>query len=229
MLKNRKRLIFAALMAAGFFLFAGPPAPHAHADSFSDTDRAKVGKLCASKLDISQNSKKKEDQKVLGACESGYFMAITHPHDAGPCGDSYKGDNKALNACKSIGFPLGKANSLHIKTPGAGGGKDKSPDDSCAGSDCSATPTGSGQNCDEKHCDLVSLYVNPLIRLLSILVGLVVAGSLVMGGVQYAASSGDSQKISAAKSRISNSLLAFVAYAFLYAFLNFLIPGGLSR
>jgi hypothetical protein len=106
-----------------------------------------------------------------------------------------------------------------------GGGGGKGPD--CTGSSCDATPTGQGQNCTDNHCDLVALYVNPTIRILSIIVGLVVAASLVMGGVQYASSSGDPQKTSAAKSRITNTLLAFLASAFMYAFLNFLIPGGL--
>jgi hypothetical protein len=97
----------------------------------------------------------------------------------------------------------------------------------CNGSECTNTPTGQGRNCDDSHCDLVALYVNPAINLLSVLVGLVVAASLIAGGIQYTASSGDPQKTSAAKSRIQNTLLAFLAYAFLYAFLNFLIPGGL--
>lgn len=99
--------------------------------------------------------------------------------------------------------------------------------DPCEGSECADTPTGQGKNCDDKQCDLVALYVNPAIQLLSITVGLVVAASLIMGGIQYTTSSGDPQKTSAAKGRIQNTLMAFLAYAFLYAFLNFLIPGGL--
>jgi hypothetical protein len=90
------------------------------------------------------------------------------------------------------------------------------------------SPTGQGKNCDGKNdCNLIQLYVNPFINLLSIVVGLVVAASLIMGGIQYTASSGDPQKTGAAKSRIQNTLLAFLAYAFMYAFLNFLVPGGI--
>ena len=89
-------------------------------------------------------------------------------------------------------------------------------------------PTGQGKNCTgDNNCDLIGLYINPLIDILAAILGLAVAASLVLGGIQYTASSGDPQKISAAKSRISNSLLAFIAFAFMYAFLNFLIPGGL--
>jgi hypothetical protein len=108
-----------------------------------------------------------------------------------------------------------------IKNKTHGGG------DNCDASECSPTPTGQGKNCDDNHCDLIALYVNPGIRLLSVLVGLVVAGSLVYAGIQYTTSSGDPQKTGAAKTRITNTLLAFFAYAFMLAFLNFLIPGGI--
>jgi hypothetical protein len=86
-----------------------------------------------------------------------------------------------------------------------------------------------GEHCSDgsDNCDLVKLYVNPLIRVLTITVGLVIVASLIMGGIQYTTSSGDPQKTGAAKSRIQNTLLAFFAYAFMFAFLNFLVPGGI--
>jgi hypothetical protein len=98
-----------------------------------------------------------------------------------------------------------------------------------AGTPIDHGPGAQGEHCSDNsnNCDLVKLYVNPFIRILTLLVGLVVAASLIMGAVQYSASNGDAQRIAAAKSRISNTLLAFFAYAFLYAFLNFLIPGGI--
>ena len=78
-----------------------------------------------------------------------------------------------------------------------------------------------GSNC------LYSNYINPVINLLSGMVALVVIGSIIAGGIQYSASAGDPQKTAKAKSRITNSILAFLAYIFLYAFLQFIIPGGL--
>ncbi len=225
MLKSPKLLALTLLLVMAVTAVMGPM--HTSAATYSADDRDKVAKLCATKTGISQSSKDNEDQKVLGACEAGYFIGIEHPADSSPCSDSYSGDSKALHACKSIGFPLGKTDPLKIKPSGSATPGTKTP--SCDGSSCAPTPTGAGQNCDENQCDLINLYVNPTIRILSILVGLVVAASLVLGGVQYAASSGDPQKVSAAKSRITNTLMAFFAYAFLYAFLNFLIPGGVFR
>ncbi|HVX56115.1 MAG TPA: hypothetical protein VHA37_00125, partial [Candidatus Saccharimonadales bacterium] len=81
------------------------------------------------------------------------------------------------------------------KGGGHGGGSPSSGDPGTGG----PTPTGQGSNCDSDSCDLISLYVNPAISLLSILVGLVCAGSLVMAGIQYTTASGDPQKVGAAK------------------------------
>lgn len=83
--------------------------------------------------------------------------------------------------------------------------------------------------CSAGGCDLVNKYVNPLIDLLSIAFGLIAVISLILGGIQYASSAGDSQKVTLAKKRIGMTLIAIAAYAFLYGFLDFLIPGGLFR
>jgi hypothetical protein len=74
---------------------------------------------------------------------------------------------------------------------------------------------------------LVAKYINPAIEVLSISFGLIAVISIIMGGIQYSASGGDAQKVTAAKRRISLTLVAIVSYALLYAFLQFLIPGGL--
>jgi hypothetical protein len=83
--------------------------------------------------------------------------------------------------------------------------------------------------CSEDGCDLIATYVNPLINLLSAVFGLIAVASLIMGGIQYTASEGDPQKISKAKSRLTNTVIAVFAYAVLYGFLQFLVPGGLFQ
>jgi len=50
--------------------------------------------------------------------------------------------------------------------------------------------------------------------------------SIILGGIQYSASEGDPQKASQAKSRITKTVFAIVSYFFLYAFLQFIVPGG---
>jgi hypothetical protein len=80
--------------------------------------------------------------------------------------------------------------------------------------------------CSRSSCDLITTYVNPIINLLSAVFGLIAVASIIMGGIQYSSSEGDPQKAAKAKDRISNTLFAIFAYALLYGFLQFLVPGG---
>lgn len=94
--------------------------------------------------------------------------------------------------------------------------------------DCGKDPAGASGNCKTlEKCDLISIYLNPTIQLFSALVGIVIVISIVIGGIQYASSAGDPQAAAAAKGRIRNAIIALLAFLFLYALLNFLIPGGL--
>lgn len=76
------------------------------------------------------------------------------------------------------------------------------------------------------QCDLIGKYVNPIINVLAISFGLIATISIIAGAIQYTASEGDPQKSAAAKSRITNTIIAVVAFLLLFAFLEFLIPGG---
>jgi hypothetical protein len=79
------------------------------------------------------------------------------------------------------------------------------------------------------NCNLIQEYVVPTINLLGAAFGLVAVISLIMGGINYTTSEGDPQKVSRAKIRIRNTIFSIVAFLFLYAFLNFLIPGGVIK
>jgi hypothetical protein len=81
-------------------------------------------------------------------------------------------------------------------------------------------------SCSNSRCDFVGKYINPAINLFSLSFGLIATISIVVGGIQYAASEGDPQKSASAKSRITNTIIAIFVYLFLYVFLQFLIPGG---
>lgn len=81
--------------------------------------------------------------------------------------------------------------------------------------------------CPKGQC-LIDKYVTPLVKTLAALVGVAVTISIVFAGIQYTTSADDPQKVSAAKQRIFNSLVALIAYFLLFAFLNWIIPGGLG-
>jgi hypothetical protein len=84
-------------------------------------------------------------------------------------------------------------------------------------------------SCNASSCNLLDTYIQPTIDLLSGMVGIVVVISLILGGIEYSSSEGDPQKSAKAKRRIANTLFALIAYFFLFAFLQFLIPNGLFR
>ena len=76
------------------------------------------------------------------------------------------------------------------------------------------------------NCGIVR-YLVIFINVLSAMVGIVVAAVIVIGGIQYSTSGGDPSKVQAAKKRIYNGIIALVAFIFTYAFLQYIVPGGI--
>lgn len=85
------------------------------------------------------------------------------------------------------------------------------------------------QACAERNdCgSLISNYLNPFVRTLTALVGIVIAISLVAAGIQYGSAGGDPSKVAAAKKRISGAIVALIAYLFAFGLIQWLVPGGL--
>jgi hypothetical protein len=80
-----------------------------------------------------------------------------------------------------------------------------------------------------KEClrhDKLDQDINKIIDFLSAGVGVVVVGSIIMGGIQYTLAGDNSSKVTAAKQRIANSIFALIAFFFIFAFLQWIIPGG---
>jgi hypothetical protein len=89
----------------------------------------------------------------------------------------------------------------------------------------SCCPKSAGANPTSMQC-FFAKYINPVVNLLSIGFGIVVVGSVIAGGIQISTSAGDSGKFAKGRERIVNSLLALAGFVFLYAFIQWLIPGG---
>lgn len=81
----------------------------------------------------------------------------------------------------------------------------------------------SGDACE----NFIDKYVNPFVTLLTFSVGILAAISIVVAGIQYASAGDDASKVSKAKERIWGTIVGLVAYLLLFAFLNYIIPGGL--
>jgi uncharacterized membrane protein YraQ (UPF0718 family) len=68
--------------------------------------------------------------------------------------------------------------------------------------------------------------IQTIVNFLSALVGIVVTAALILGGIQYSGSRDNPQAMQAAKGRIQNAIIALVMYFLIFAFLQWLIPGG---
>ena len=68
--------------------------------------------------------------------------------------------------------------------------------------------------------------INDIVNFLSGLVGVIVIAVIIMGGIQYSMAGESSEAVSKAKNRIVNGLMALVAFMLIYAFLQWIIPGG---
>ncbi len=100
---------------------------------------------------------------------------------------------------------------------------------------CEATPStpGCGQVFDgapcsgKDYCDFVNNYINPALNFLAVGFGLIVTITIVVSGIQYITSGGDPQGVNAAKKRIFNAVGALLLFIFMWALLQWLVPGGL--
>lgn len=66
-----------------------------------------------------------------------------------------------------------------------------------------------------------------IVDFLSAAVGVVVVIMIIVGGIQYMTAGDSPQKVSDAKTRITNALIALAIFLFMAAFLQWLVPGGI--
>ncbi len=101
---------------------------------------------------------------------------------------------------------------------------------STLGNGCATSPDKKLTTTDQQQCLKQSALVqdlNTIVNFLSGLVGVVVVGVIILGGIQYSMAGDKAEAVSAAKKRITNGLIALLAFLFIFAFLQWLIPGGI--
>jgi hypothetical protein len=74
----------------------------------------------------------------------------------------------------------------------------------------------------------IVFYLKLVVKLINGLVGGVIMLILVVAGIQYITSAGEPARVKAAKNRIMQALTALVLYMFIFAIINFLVPGGIA-
>lgn len=96
-----------------------------------------------------------------------------------------------------------------------------------------SSTTNLQQDCDDpsgevtaENCNIVKWLVI-LTRAISGLVGIVIVISIIAAGIQWSTAGNNPQQVAAAKSRIFNALLALFVFIFMFAFLQWIVPGGI--
>lgn len=124
---------------------------------------------------------------------------------SGPCDPSKALTQDQKNSCTCDGTP-----SLSV-------------DQITACQDCQRGSGGCLKN------NVIIKDIQKFVNFLSALVGIVVIGSIMVGGLQYAYAGDKAEAVDLAKRRIAHSLFAFLIYILTFAFLQWLIPGGIFK
>ena len=111
-------------------------------------------------------------------------------------------------------------------------GSSVSASPAAASSDCvklsvKINSSDSGEVCPSNGGNIIVAYLVEILKFLGLAFGGLILLLIIVSGVQYIASAGDPGAVKSAKSRITNAVTALVLYIFMYAILNFLIPGGI--
>jgi hypothetical protein len=110
---------------------------------------------------------------------------------------------------------------------------DISRKDICAGADLKLT--GSSNNCDPGACDAsgncaetaaekrLNGLVTSIVNILSVIVGIIAVIMIIIGGLKYITSGGDSGKVSSAKSTIIYALVGLIIVALAQFIVRFVL------
>lgn len=102
----------------------------------------------------------------------------------------------------------------------------------------SSPPSGPGRaatgrfECTGEACvtdNPITRFLITVVNFLSALIGIIVIAVIIIAGIQYTTSGGNPQQAAQAKKRIINAVTALVAFFFLFAILQWLIPGGIFK
>ena len=80
--------------------------------------------------------------------------------------------------------------------------------------------------CGSADSSPVTALILMVVEFLAVGVGIAVVGGIAAGGVMYALAGGEPAKVKQAISIITNAVIALVLFIFMYAIINFFVPGG---
>lgn len=97
---------------------------------------------------------------------------------------------------------------------------------------CGETVEGCGDiktsiiKCNTKGGNPLMSILIQVINFLAVGVGIAVVGGIVWGGMMYASSNGDAGKTKQGVTIIVNAVVGLLLFMFMYALINFIVPGG---
>jgi hypothetical protein len=98
----------------------------------------------------------------------------------------------------------------------------------CGSTDTSVIncPQTGGNTTDPSKTGIWGL-LEVILNILTAGVAVVAVGGVVYGSVLYTAAGGNAEQVKKARDIIRNTIFGLVVYALMFAFLNYLIPGGI--
>ena len=81
-------------------------------------------------------------------------------------------------------------------------------------------------NNDPSKGGIIGAYLVWVLRLFNLAIGGIIVLVLVLSGIMYITSAADPGRVKSAKKRIEQAITALVLYMFMFAILNFIVPGG---
>lgn len=136
-------------------------------------------------------------------------------------------------SCRS--FSSADVTIIKSTDPATDAATDKDPCAGKVGSDlanCQECNVPKPTNETIQHClsgNSIVKDLNTIVNFLAGLVAIVVIGVIIFGGIQYISAGDNATQITAAKQRVMNGIIALLIFIFTYAFLQWLIPGGVFK
>jgi hypothetical protein len=137
---------------------------------------------------------------------------------------------KYLTVIMSVAMAFGifvLPSSIVLAAPAATG-----PAECTVSSGLSIPPACPDYKCDNKspqEClkqNPITMWAVFFINLLGVIVVIGASAMLVFAGIEYITAADNPERVKKAKQKIINVIMGIVAFFFLYAFLQWLIPGG---
>lgn len=137
-----------------------------------------------------------------------------------PCNGVYSAETPSCSDCRHP--KNGNPPSLCVCHPEYYYGSALSPAQYKSCHDCNAKGATTA-GCLKNNTAVTAL--NTVVNVLAGIATMAIIGSIIVGGIQYELA-GKPQDTERAKKRITNALIALFIFLFIYAFLQWLIPGG---